>query len=253
MTLQNILTWLQNPARDYKTGLEIYMEYRSNKKFDQFFQSVTEPAPGSMQFKMLLQKVNEIYRKVQQNPGLTKPEPITVKPINIDELKKNKLDPIGSNRPRIVENPLVNVKELPEDLQKLYFENKALTKEISDLHTQLKALPKDKRYDNKRKELANIICLKDDKRAANWLAIDTWWRDNKELTEDQKKQFDARRIDLKSALKEAKIIIQRIDTLKINISREKKRVEKDPQLAEKLNTKITEWEKELGELEEKMR
>jgi hypothetical protein len=255
MNLQEIKTWLDNPNREYAIGLSIYNDYKPSRKFDDFF-NVQNPHPESMQFKMLTQRVREIYRKIQQSPGLLKADPITVKPINIDDLKKKsgqRVNPLGSDRPRIVTNPLVEVSQLPEELQQSYFENKNLTREIGVLHTELKAVPKDSKFNDKRKALAETITKKDDARAENWEKIDIWWKGNKLATDQQKQDFDDKKEELKVSIQEAKIIFNRIDSLKINITREEKRMKSNPLLAEKLSGKVIEWKKELTELEEKVK
>lgn len=255
MKLHEIKNWLLNPERNYKTGLEIYNAYKSNNKFDNYF-NVESPSSESMQFKMLVQRVGEIHRKLEQNPNLIKSGPITVKPINTDELKKKfgeRVSQLDPKRPRVVDNPLIDISQLPEDLQRLYLENKNLTKEIGQLHQELKAVPAGEKYNAKRKTLADKITTKDDKRAENWSRIDTWWKENKLTTDQQRQEFDAKKDELKISLKEAKSLFNRIDTLKINITREEKRMKGNALLTEKLTPKVNKWRKELAELEAKVK
>jgi hypothetical protein len=217
---------------------------------------VDTPEPDSMQFKMLVQRIGEISRKLEQNPNLIKADPITVKPVNIDELKKKsgqRISGIDPKRPRVVDNPFIEASKLPADLQKLYFENKSLTKEIGQLHQELKAVPKGDKFNNKRKELAQKITSKDDKRAANWKEIDTWWVQHELKTDEQKQEFAQKKEEMLISFREAKVIFNRIETLKINIQREEKRCKTSPILKEKYAAKIDDWKKELVELEEKVK
>jgi hypothetical protein len=254
MTLQTIEQWINNPGRDYETGLAIYNAYKIDNNFDNFFQSNLNPPAGSMQFNMLYNKVCEIARKIRLKPSLAKQQPIIVKPIDIDELKRNKLAGIQpAGRARIADNPLIEVSKLPEDLQALYYENKNLTKEIHQLHEELKAIPKGNEYNNARKQKALELTGKEEKRADNWARLDTWYRKNILTTPEQKAEFDAKKDELKVSLKEAKKMLQNIENLKINISRTKKAVAEKPALAEKLNPKIEAWQKELDQLEEKLK
>lgn len=254
MTLQTIEQWINNPGRDYETGLAIYNAYKIDNNFDNFFQSNMNPQSGSMQFNMLYNKVCEIARKIRLKPSLVKQQPITVKPINIDELKKNKLAGIQpAGRARISDNPLIEVSKLPEDLQALYFENKTLTKEIGQLHQELKDIKKGNEYNNARKEKAILITGKEDKRADNWVKIDTWYRENILTTPEQQAEFDAKKEELKVSLKEAKKMLQKIENLKINISRTKKAIAGVPVVSDKVLQKLEAWQKELDELEEKVK
>lgn len=250
MSLQEISTWLANPAKDYKTGLSIYNQYKTNNKFDDYFNNAEDPKLHSMHFKLLVQRIKDIYRKIQANPATVKQQPQTlgVKQIDTEELKKKSgqhTSPNASNRARIVENPLINPKDLPEDLQNLYFENKKLTKELSVLHNEMADLDPDPKNDETRKQLAEEICSMDDTRSVNWSKIDTWWKDKKLTGEKQKKEFDAK--------KEILQISRRVETLKINISREEKRLKNNPEMKKKLKPKIDNWKKELKGLEAKLK
>lgn len=255
MGINEINAWIHNPERDYHEGLLIYNKYKNTNKFDNYLQSFESPSRNSMQFKMLYKRIVEIHRKLSQNPNLIKPEDITVKPIDVNALLKKKGqqdNSLKANRPIIVDNPLVEVSQLPKELQQDYMENKILTKEIGILHEEMKSLPGNEKFNAKRKIIAEKITDKDDKRAANWEKIDNWWRENMLNTDQQKKEFNEKKDELLFSLKEAKQLFNKIDNLKINISREEKRMVKNPQLKEKITLKINNWKKELTELEAKV-
>ena len=256
MSLNDVKSWLANPQREYSTGLKIYDAYKNTKKFDSFFRSIENPSPGTLQFNMLIQRVTDISRKLQQNPNLAKPEPISVKPIDIDELKKKsgqRINPIDPKRPRVVDNPLIEASQLPSEFQKLYFDNKNLTKEIGQQHQELKAVPAGENFNAKRKAIRDKLTSLDNLRAANWHKIDAWWVENKLKSDEQKQEFETKKDELRVSMQEAKAIFNRIDSLKINISREEKRIGNNAMLKEKLMPKINQWKTELAELEAKTR
>lgn len=248
MNLQEINAWLSNPSKDYRVGLQIYDQYKVNNKFDDYFHSVEDPGENDMHFKLLVKNVRDIHRKLLTNPALIKTQTIVVKQIDTDDLKKKSghRSPNAANRPRIVENPIINPKDLPEDLQKLYFENKNLTKKLSVKHAEMADMDQAEKNNEKRRQLADEICLMDDTRTANWNQIDTWWKDNKLKTDDEKENFNASKQEV---LKTAR----RIETIKINISRAEKELKKNPDRKNKLDPKIKKWKEELTGLEQKLK
>jgi hypothetical protein len=243
MSVNQIQTWLQNPDRDYATGLNLYNSYKINNKYDAFFAQVTAPHPNSMHFKILLDKIKDINRKLLANPSLVKPEPITVKPINTDELKKKynqRSKAIEPKRPTIVDNPLVDVKELPANLQKLYFENKDLVVKRAGQHEKMRLLDPSPKFNAERKVLAQEIIQFDNTIAANWLEIDTWWKGHTTIKAEKNSQKD---IVMETLAKKRKV-----ENLKIYIAREEKKIAADPEQELKLRPRIDGWKKELNEL-----
>jgi len=242
--LHKIAEWLSNPNREFSDGLKIYNEYKVDKKLDGLF-NVENPAPNSFQFNTLIQRVADIYRKLQANPLLIKAAPITSQPIDTDELKKkytNRINSIktndpASNRPKIVANPIVDVKELPEKLQILYFETTELAKNRAGLHTEMARLDPHKKNDATRQRLGNEIVQLDDTISANWARIDGWWKENKSPKVDEAQ-------NRKNILEK----VTRINNLNNYINRAKAEIEENPELKEKREASIKKWQTELEEL-----
>ena len=237
--LNKIAHWLQNPERSFEDGLKIYHDYKVDTKLDKLF-AAENPEPKSLPFTILHQKVETIYRKLVANPSLIKHGPIAVSQIDTEQLKKKFAEhnaKLESKRPTIVENPLVDVKELPDDLKKLYFENKEKAKLRAGMHTQMAKLSEDESANEDRKKLAEDICQLDDEIADNWKIIDTWWTDrknNKVTTAEAKSLMDK---------------VKRINNLNNYINRANAEIAKNPKLKEDREAKINKWQEELDSLQ----
>lgn len=240
MIMNNIQHWLSDDKRNYQDGLVLYNQYKTSAKHDKFFNSVSNPDPGGIHFNLLTTQLQNISRKLKQNPSLIKGKALEVKKLS-PTIKAERLGDQEAKRPRVVDNPLVDVKELPEHLQEKYFENKNLIKERSKAHAEMSNLPDDKKNDADRKKLAGQVLNLDKKMADNWKAIDTWWKQRQEGEKAPAKQKDA----VKEALEKKK----RVGLLKNYINREQKKIEKDPTREKEGKKKIASWEKELEKLE----
>jgi len=95
---------------------------------------------------------------------------------NVDDIngKLDKLAEYEAKRPRIVDNPEVDVKELPDNLKELYFQNKELVKERGVLHLKAKDTSI---VTEAREELIAKLTEIDNQINANWKTIDTWWQE----------------------------------------------------------------------------
>lgn len=238
MVLAEIKAWLAEPKKSYSKGLEFYNQYKKNNNKDKFFASVENPELGSMHFNLLVTQVRNIHRKLSQNPKLIKSKPIEIKKlspvIKAGDKKKSK--------PTIVDNPLVDVKELPPQLQEKYFENKQLVKDIMMKRQEMTDLGEGSDVNDARKTLANKICELDDKKAANWKAIDTWWNEKKNPQQPQQPETEAKKV---------KKDLRRIENLKIYIPRDTKKMQANPDKADEYKSKIENYKKELTQLEAK--
>lgn len=244
MIMNNIQHWLSDDKRNYQDGLALYNQYKTSAKHDKFFNSVSNPDPGGIHFNMLTTQLQNISRKLKQNPSLIKGKSLEVKKLS-PTIKAAKLSDEEAKRPRVVDNPLVDVKELPEHLKEKYFENKNLIKERSKVHAEMRNLPDDKKNDADRKKLAGQVLNLDKKMADNWKAIDTWWKQRQEGEKEPAKQKDV----VKEALEKKK----RVGLLKNYINREQKKIEKDPAREKEGKKKIDAWEQELEKLENELK
>ena len=240
--MNKVTAWLQSPKKDYQTGVSIYNEYDTRKEYGNYFASVTNPSENAMQFKLLIKRIQLIERKLLSNPNLVKPDTTVNRTIQVVEIKKK-----TTEKPHIVDNPLVDVKELPKELQDKYFENKGLTLKLSALHQQLRELNPESSFDAVRKEIAGSIISIDEKRSDNWKAIDSYW--NSKKNPEQLPVEDGKKTLTEQA--------NRIYNLKNYIRREKAKLAKTPDKykpgtvsRERIEKKIAEHQKELNELEQ---
>lgn len=186
MTRNNIIEAIN--SSNYQAVLAIYKLHKIDSKFDAYFNQVSEPNPTDQHFKMLLSKVKDILRKLDQNgcfttegetPELTKnvnhSRPVTLPPILVEKLDFKKTT-TARERPRILSNPLINYEELPDNLKLLYDENGKLNSEMKSLHAAMRV----EKEDVKRKELLDKICPMEETIESNWETIDNWYKKNKE-------------------------------------------------------------------------
>ena len=197
-----IKEWISNPARSYKEGLAIYHRIKRNSGKDSFFNSVDNPPTGSLHYNLLFQAIKSAYRLMLSSDELDKTivdaetKPITTQALSLDKRK-------------FVLYDIVDVKSLPPDLQKLFFQNQDITRELSGLHQQLKSSGSDEQ----RKELAEKIVQLFDLRKANWQVLDNFSTGDQE---DPGKESVADQ-QVVSA-QEILAAERRMDTLRINIS-----------------------------------
>ena len=177
--MNDLLNWLSNPSRGYTEGLGLYQKYTNKKDLD-FFRSAGEPEAKSLHFRMIVQRLQNAARILSENPKLApKPEPYkvdsrTAQPITNRVLKLE--GPGRSKKLRVVDNPLVEITQLPEALQQKYLQNKDLYKEIAGAHAAMR----EAKSDDERKELYSELQRLEAQHASNWQEIDSWWLENKD-------------------------------------------------------------------------
>jgi hypothetical protein len=169
-------------SNDYAKMLEVFNHFKNDEKFksvtsdqDKFFNE-EKAKTGELRFNLLEKAVKNIFRILEQNNHFNQvndlPE-ITVKPLRPGTPVKN------PDKPVIKKNPIVDYKELPENLQKLYDQNGTLTSDMAKKHAEMTKLPKGKKYDKDRKKLVNEKAAMEEQRDLNWKKIDEWWKENK--------------------------------------------------------------------------
>lgn len=181
MTREQVITAIN--GSDYQALLDIYKKYKINNKFDAFFSG----EPDTMRQNMLIQKVKDIFRKLEQSGVFAKPvvevPQITVKPL---DFKKPAAKTKTIERVVIDSNPHVKREDLPEKLQKLYDENGKMYGEMKSKHAALKVELKEE----KRKALVCCLSEYEDMINHNWSVIDKWYQDFKEGKLQQEKTED---------------------------------------------------------------
>lgn len=184
-------------SNNFDDMLEVYNHFKTNEKFknvilkhNKFFNSGSAK-PGEVKFSILLKIVKDIYRILEHSNyfvmAASKPPEIKVTPLTLDPKNKatasnpdEKNKENKNEKPKIVKNPVVNYKELPENLQKLYDEAGALKTEMKSLHAKMVAIKgKDINSNKARKKLVTQIAKNEEKFKENFEQIDAWWLTNK--------------------------------------------------------------------------
>jgi tellurite resistance-related uncharacterized protein len=166
---QQLSSWVNNKAKTYKEGLEIYRKVKKTEKFDAFLNQGDSFVPGSPQFTIMENELRRIARIMSENNvNLIKQAP--EKPII--SVKETPQANKTSRRPLIANHPTIDIRELPEELQVKYRENKNIYSEMKKLHGKLKDTAI---TDETRKNLADKLGSLASQDRENWEAIDTWF------------------------------------------------------------------------------
>ncbi len=176
-THERLATWLATKKRDYKTGVQIFIDLNIDVKKIEFFSSGAEKIHQNILFRQL-----ENYARIHK----IKPKKFEEKkPVHVPRAKlKSQEMPKASKeyaaqkieRPLIDTNPSVKYGDLPENLQELFKQNSQMNGEMKALHAELKFIQDDPEKEERRKELAEGIVERKEKSRANWDVIDTWWK-----------------------------------------------------------------------------
>ena len=151
---------------------------------------------------------------------------------SLNEIKKyNKLKPDKFyliDRPKIRKPETeINLEDLPEVLQFKFKENQQLTTEMATMHAKAKASKEEK----ERAEFIECLLDLDDRRAANWIDIDAWWK-----TKDDKKDEP-----VQGVVDQVLGLTRRLNTLNVNISRTEKKLKEKPD-----HKKASKWKLSLN-------
>lgn len=241
MEIMKIRDWLVNPKKTFAEGKALYDRFKTSTKLDALLNSKPSFDPGTIQFNILQGELNRIFRIQQQKAGEKKADIKAVKPqvkaINIKSIKES-MQPSQNQRRaaslRITNhNPAVDYNALPPDLKAAFDEIKELSKTLSGLKAitvDKKAKPQD------RKDAADELCRKFDKRASLWNQLDDWAAQNN-ITNPIKGDDIPSKDEIKSQIKKKRDEINR--SLKNNTP-------KDPK---KREAKIKKLEGEIVKLE----
>lgn len=218
--------WLADPQRVYADGLRLYAEvFGTDKQYD-FFAGASNPEIGTLHFNLLEEKMRRAARMLPAEQETSVPEVKT--PVRAKSAKPSFSNP---DQIHIVDNPLVEVTQLPEKLQKLFFDNKRMTIELAAAHAELKTATSD----DARKELLARAKSLEKTRASNWKVIDQWWSENKGTGTDAKLDENAKRRE--TLLKNIRRAETEISSGKLDEAKIKSR-----------KTKLATWKQELSDL-----
>jgi len=255
----NIFDWLKSPKNKYLEGVKLYKQFK-NDNYVQYFEQVQTSEPGEAHFDMLHKQLARLARIQGQKAAevTVEAKDIKVAPVVITgkDTKETK-NPVVTERDqkhiKIVEQfELLNPKDLPEDLQIVFFAIKERFGKMKELHNKIKQAKDGDDISDLTQEITNL----EDENYIEWGKIDAW---AKNLDPDKKKD------DGRSVFHEFEENKRRIETVKINIPRAKKEIDQfNKQLKDKdITTKdlrslknkikrreknIPEWEKELTDL-----
>jgi len=259
----NIFEWLKNPAGKYAEGVALYKQLAGNgDQFVPFFEQVNDSKPTEQHFDMLHKRLARIARIQGQNAANAKVETkeIKVKPIEIKGKKTPNTEPTKT-RLKIVpeqEFDVINPKDLPKDLQVVYFGIKENFAKMKELHAHIKKQPNEVSVELQTVELTTL----EDTNYKLWGKIDEWVKKGK--PDGKKKEEETGR----SAFSEFQENEKRIKTIKINIPRaqneleslkkeknknnlSKKKVSKIDKKIKLREKNIPNWQKELEKLEKR--
>ena len=165
-------------SNDFSTIREIYLKYREDKEFDDFFNSVPTSAPGSLHFNMLLKRTMNLLRVMDQNKmfdvAIAQNIPSAIPEITAKRLEFKKLvSKVKTiDRIEIKKNSKVNYDLLSDEMKILFDQNGEMKSRMTGLHAEMRNLPDAAENDIKRAELLQEIKQLELKIDNNWSIID---------------------------------------------------------------------------------
>jgi hypothetical protein len=186
-TQQRLATWLASKNRDYKTGVQLFIDLNIDVKKIEFFSSGEEKIHRNILFRQL-----ENYARIHKiRPQVFKEKaPVHQKrgKLKAQEMPKaTKVQP-GEKTERVLidTNPSVKYDDLPANLKVLFKENSQMAGEMKALHAELKFIQDDPEKEERRKKLAEGIVERKEKSRVNWNEIDEWWKNRHQVKEPKK-------------------------------------------------------------------
>lgn len=259
MTLKE---WLSDPGRDYLAGLDLYNQYKKNRKHDAF---LNVNNPDKIRIELLFRKLLKILKIKEANGEYDQPDPrlpVSVKkvqPIVFQEPEAPVQTPetLKYNKPYINRLLTLNFSDLPFSDKMIFNNDEAyfLTKkqmmirngnieqEMRSLHSKVKSIDPDIKFNKDRKKIMQQLASIDDEKADNWTVIDTWEENINQKTADKQSEIQGALSRVK-AIKAHDNFIYRAE-MAIPGMPENTEYEKKKKLA-----KIAEVEKRKSELED---
>jgi hypothetical protein len=205
-TLQRLAHWLATKQRDYRQGVQIFIDLNIDASKIDFFST---PKPGRIHLSILQRELEnharvnrikpQLFVAAQVSAGKTSALPGKKKlvpgPAGSGSQRPNPPAPdqgkAAASKPRIDTNPVVKYDELPANLQVLFDQNGKLTGEIKTFHAELKACGEDPEKKDRRSELSQAIVSRQKSVRSNWEEIDGWWNSRQDKTPEEKGAQDA--------------------------------------------------------------
>lgn len=265
-----ISKWLNDPNRDYETGLKIFCKFKVNNKV---FTFLNVSNPDQVKINMLLGQVKKVYNKLIVNPELLKGH-TTIDPViqmvktekpSTGPIKIHKIEPKAATETDRIIHP-DNLRSNKQYINKLltlnwndlsfsdkvifnnsekYFigkkslmiENSEIEKQMRSLHTKVKSIDPDDKNNENREEIMQELAELDDKKSANWEVIDTW---------DDSEKDKIKNTNTETAIREALKREKLIKAHKVYIYRAEKMLDKMP---EKTSNQRKRKDKKIAEIE----
>jgi hypothetical protein len=164
---KEIKAWLKRKNKDFDEGFELFVRYSHNRAL-------------AMQLARLrrLSKLEYELEKIAARPFIKESRVWPIAPVvkagNRHQEHTEVKDQVTETGKRlVVMDEKINYDELPEDLKKLYDENRESYKIMRAVHEKMKLATKDQERADYRAQLVTF----DDKIAANWEKLDEWASD----------------------------------------------------------------------------
>lgn len=201
---RDLISYLESPERSFRQGLMLYNVFKHTKQYDRYFSEVADPATHDDHFILLIEQLQYIEQKLSLNPNLTpKVENITA---GLPEISLHVI-PAKKKEVRISEDLKIDVNLLPVELFSQYQQSKENWNMMKALHAEMRVLPQDSEFNDKRRTILNEINVLEQKNREIWMNIEKW---------EQSKNAPAVEITSKETLKASITRLRR----KIHVTKE---------------------------------
>ena len=157
--MEQIAKWFADPKRSYDEGVALLKKHFSNRHILSTLERKARPMP------ILWEILEHNLKKVSTPKELPAQRTVTV-----PELKPIELKPTKSAKPKLADNPYVDVSSLPADLQAVYRRNMDIYRICDDIHSKMKSAKTDK----ERQPLAEELVKLEDEQLEGWKKIDAY-------------------------------------------------------------------------------
>lgn len=192
--METIKNWIEDPNRNYFEGLNIYDAHKKSKKHDAFLKT---DSPDQMRVEFLFRQILKLHHVLSAVAPSPNTNPMNIaQPVEKVRIKKpepvieNHSDPVDlrKNKSYINRTLTLNFSDLSfEDKvlfnndeayflskKQLMIENGNIEQQMRSLHTKMKSIDPDKKFNKDRKEIMDQLIELEDQKSANWIIIDTW-------------------------------------------------------------------------------
>lgn len=260
--MNELKNWLNNPNRDYQTGVELYRQHKGADQFYSFFTKAKNPSPKDTEFSMLIQRLQRVNQVIKRNPQKSKSakhqsKAPKTKDIKVEQIKRKApahIEGLRNNNKYVNKILALNWSDLDQRDRDVFFDNKdffqekknrfletsRIEKSIKTIHAQMKNT-EDKA---ERKEKVTELKRLENRKNEFWDLIDDW------DFEAWKKEPDPDDVDPRKRGAEMQ---KKIDNLKASIRRTQNKIDKKHYKTKKTENNarqnVERMKKELAELE----